>query len=333
LSIRWRLVLIFTLLFTVVFAMSFFWFYNIATGLAIDNLRTDIRHIATEAAAKLDVNAHNRLAATGDATDPAYQQLTSTLANVKKDYPIVKTINTFVRSSNPNELNSVLSLDDPKTRPHLLQATSVLTYPQMLAAFDGPTSDPDVTVNSAGMWFSGYAPILDSQNKGVGIVAVRENAQSVAAVQNNIKSTTFGAFAIVYVVFLGAILLVSFAITRSLNRITNAARSLEKGEEYDPEKLKPAMRSRDELGNLARIFDKMALEVRAREQKLRQQIADLRIEIDVAKRTQQVSEIADTDYFRDLQAKARQLRGQGVTGSQVSAATNPPVAEDNVKGK
>jgi len=314
--------LIFTLLFTVVFALSFYWFFNVATGLAIDNLRTDIRHIATEAAANLDVNAHNRLAATGDATDPAYQQLTAKLGDIRKEYPIVKTINTLVPSSKPNELNSVISLDDPKTRPHLLQAQSVLTYPQMLAAFNGPTSDPDVTVNAAGVWFSGYAPILDSQNKSVGIVAVRENAQSVVAVQNNIKSITFGAFAIVYMVFLGAILLVSFTMTRSLKRITDAARSLEKGEAYDSERLKPAMRSRDEVGNLARIFDKMALEVRAREQKLRQQIADLRIEIDVSKRAQQVAEIADTDYFRDLQAKARQLRGQGAASSQQSAISN-----------
>jgi len=94
--------LIFTLLFTVVFALSFYWFFNVATGLAIDNLRTDIRHIATEAAANLDVNAHNRLAATGDATDPAYQQLTAKLGDIRKEYPIVKTINTLVPSSNPN---------------------------------------------------------------------------------------------------------------------------------------------------------------------------------------------------------------------------------------
>jgi HAMP domain-containing protein len=322
------LVLIFTLLFTAVFSLSFIWFYGVATGLALDNLRTDIRHIATEAAGKLDVNAYNRLATTGDATDPAYQQLTATLAAVRSDYPIVKTINTFVRSSNPNELKSVLSLDDPKTRPQLLQAQSVLTYPQMLAAFNGPTSDPDVTVNAAGVWFSGYAPILDAQKNSVGIVAVRESAQSVVAVQNGIKSTTFGAFAVVYLAFLAAILLISFAITRSLNRITDAARSLEKGEEYSSERLQPVMRSRDELGNLARIFDKMALEVRAREQKLRQQIADLRIEIDVAKRTQQVSEIADTDYFRDLQAKARQLRGQGAVSGQQSAIASQPTTVD-----
>ncbi len=310
LSIRWRLVLVFTLLFTIVFSLSFLWFFNVATGLAIDNLRTDLRHIATEAAAHIDANAHNRLAATGDATDPAYQQLTQQLQGVRDDYPTVKTINTLVRSPNPNELKYVLSLDDPAIKPHLLDAQSVLTYPQMLKAFDGPTADPDVTVNATGVWFSGYAPILDAQNKSVGIVAVRMSAQSVVSVQNNIKSTTFTAFVVVYIVFLAAILLISFAMTRSLNRITDSAIALERGEEYDSARLAPVMRSTDELGHLARMFDKMALEVRAREKKLRQEIAQLRIEIDVNKRTQQVEEIADTDYFRDLQRKARQLRGE-----------------------
>jgi signal transduction histidine kinase len=182
----------------------------------------------------------------------------------------------------------------------------------MLAAFDGPTADPDVTVNGTGVWFSGYAPITDFQNNSVGIVAVRLNAQSVVDVQNSIKSTTFTAFAAVYIVFLSAIMFVSFAMTRSLNRITGAATALERGEEYDSARLEPAMRSTDELGNLARMFDKMAKEVRAREKKLRQEIAELRIEIDVTKRARQVSEIADTDYFRDLQSKARALRGEGV---------------------
>ena len=85
------------------------------------------------------------------------------------------------------------------------------------------------------------------------------------------------------------------------------------------------MRSTDELGNLARMFDKMAKEVRAREKKLRQEIAELRIEIDVTKRARQVSEIADTDYFRDLQSKARALRGE--------AAEQPKSETSEVTGR
>ncbi len=51
-----------------------------------------------------------------------------------------------------------------------------------------------------------------------------------------------------------------------------------------------------------------ALEVYAREDRLRQEIRVLHIQIDEAKRARQVAEIADTDYFQTLQQKARQLR-------------------------
>jgi CHASE3 domain sensor protein/GAF domain-containing protein len=51
-----------------------------------------------------------------------------------------------------------------------------------------------------------------------------------------------------------------------------------------------------------------ALEAYIREQSLRQEIQQLRIEIDEAKRQQQVSEIVDTDFFSELQAKAREMR-------------------------
>jgi GAF domain-containing protein len=52
-----------------------------------------------------------------------------------------------------------------------------------------------------------------------------------------------------------------------------------------------------------------ALEVYAREQSLREQIRDLHIRIDEAKRERAVTEIADTEYFRELQRRARELKG------------------------
>jgi CHASE3 domain sensor protein len=51
-----------------------------------------------------------------------------------------------------------------------------------------------------------------------------------------------------------------------------------------------------------------ALEAYGREQILREEIQQLRIEIDVAKREKQVSEIVSSDFFADLQAKAREMR-------------------------
>ncbi len=52
-----------------------------------------------------------------------------------------------------------------------------------------------------------------------------------------------------------------------------------------------------------------ALEVYVREDGLRRQISDLHVQIDEAKRMRAVTEIADTDYFRDLQRRARELKG------------------------
>jgi HAMP domain-containing protein len=50
-----------------------------------------------------------------------------------------------------------------------------------------------------------------------------------------------------------------------------------------------------------------ALEAYSREQALHQQIQQLRIEIDEVKRQKQVQEIVETDFFQDLQARARAL--------------------------
>ena len=51
-----------------------------------------------------------------------------------------------------------------------------------------------------------------------------------------------------------------------------------------------------------------ALEAYIREQNLRQEIRQLRIEIDEAKREKQVREIVETETFQSLQAKAAEMR-------------------------
>lgn len=64
----------------------------------------------------------------------------------------------------------------------------------------------------------------------------------------------------------------------------------------------------DELGRTASVFQRMAKEVYAREQKLKQEVQRLNIQIDEQKRAQQVQQITETDYFQDLQRKVKQLR-------------------------
>jgi len=104
-----------------------------------------------------------------------------------------------------------------------------------------------------------------------------------------------------------------------VSRLTAAAAALET-HTFDPESLAEVTRRPDELGHLARVFHRMALEVYAREQRLRQEVQQLRIEIDEAKKVRQVAEITETDYFQDLRQRAQALRARfGGPGDAPSA--------------
>jgi len=94
---------------------------------------------------------------------------------------------------------------------------------------------------------------------------------------------------------------------RNVDRVTAAAASVEAGE-FDPRAIEQVAGRTDELGRLARVFGRMAREVRAREQRLKQEVRQLRIEIDETRTARQVAEITETDYFKDLQKKADRLR-------------------------
>ncbi|MCC7451357.1 MAG: response regulator [Anaerolineae bacterium] len=90
-------------------------------------------------------------------------------------------------------------------------------------------------------------------------------------------------------------------------RLTTAAAAVEAGT-FDPDSLADVAAREDELGQLARVFQRMAQEVYAREQRLKQQVQDLFIVIDDVKKSLQVAEITDTEYFHLLQEKVRQFR-------------------------
>ena len=90
-------------------------------------------------------------------------------------------------------------------------------------------------------------------------------------------------------------------------RLSAAAAAVEAGI-YTPETIDEVTQRPDALGQLARVFQRMIREVYAREQRLQQQVQELRIEVDKARQTQQVSKITGTDYFQQLRGKANNLR-------------------------
>jgi two-component system, cell cycle response regulator len=92
-----------------------------------------------------------------------------------------------------------------------------------------------------------------------------------------------------------------------VDHVVAAAAAVEAGT-FERRQLDDVARRDDALGQLARVFQRMATEVRARERRLKQEVRKLRIEIDEARAARQVAEITETEYFQDLQRKVSELR-------------------------
>jgi GAF domain-containing protein len=92
-----------------------------------------------------------------------------------------------------------------------------------------------------------------------------------------------------------------------VSRVTAAASAVESGA-FRAESLDQVGQRSDALGQLARVFQGMAKEVAAREQRLRSEVQQLKIEIDEVRAARQVEEITESEYFLRLQQKVDELR-------------------------
>jgi HAMP domain-containing protein len=136
---------------------------------------------------------------------------------------------------------------------------------------------------------------------------------------NRSKRLLLGVIAIFTGLTAGAaVLMADRLIARPVLGIAHTAADIEAAK-FDLDQLGAIACRTDEIGQLARVFERMARQVYSREQKLKQQVRELRIEIDEAKRQQQVKEIVETDFFQDLALKAQQLRSRNDSRVAIAA--------------
>ncbi len=93
-------------------------------------------------------------------------------------------------------------------------------------------------------------------------------------------------------------------------KISSDTMSYDEAQEFDHKSLRAVAQRNDELGQLGWVFQKMVREVYAREQRLKQQVQELRIKIDEGKKARQVAEIAESEYFQKLREDAKNIRNQ-----------------------
>ena len=146
------------------------------------------------------------------------------------------------------------------------------------------------------------------------------SAQMIYVPAQEVFNTALRSFLLVTGIFVGmlavVILLLNFLLRRyviqPVSVMGRLAQKISTDEmvatDLESEELNNIAGQSDELGQLAQVFKRMAGEVYTRTQALKQQVEQLHIEINEIRRQEQVAEVTETDFFRDLQNKATTLR-------------------------
>jgi HAMP domain-containing protein len=205
----------------------------------------------------------------------------------------------------------------------------------ILGGLKGTTFYLQIYQDQFGKWISGYTPIKDSSGKTVGALGIDFRAEYVERVQHDLQERIVSdvqqkvrtgiilATGITSIVVILMVFLISGVLTRPITALTRVAGHIGEGDyAQDLSGLTPG-RFSDEIGTLAQVFEIMVGKVRQREEKLKKQVIELQIMIDEGKRQEQVEEIVDSDFFRDLQQKARKMR----QGFASSSASTPPKSD------
>jgi HAMP domain-containing protein len=162
-----------------------------------------------------------------------------------------------------------------------------------------------------GDWISAYAPIEDENGESVGAMGIDFRAEYVRQVTGEIQQQVLLVFGVAYVVLLVAAFAMASAFTGPISSLASSAERIGEGD-YDQDIADMSVGAgRDELTVLADVFEIMIDKVHKREQNLRRQVEELRIQIDEKKRGEQVAEIVETEFFRDLRDKAQVMRARG----------------------
>lgn len=321
-SLRIKILVGFTLVFGLVFASAFYWFYTFATEQAANRIEQDMVDTLMGVASNIDGDELMELYTTGVTRadgytdDPRYWEHVQFLASACEMEPRAN-LYTYVRGKEEYQIvyigSSWAVRNPPEGVKFLEEYTSKGSSWKGLTQTTLKLQDEKGNfgyTDKYGYWISGRTPIYNSAGESVGAVGIDFKADYVLEVQQAILDKVFIAFLITYAILFLLILLVSMTLTRPMQVLTRAAERIGEGDyEQNLEGLTRGV-SYDEINKLAQVFSIMVDKVHQREVTLRRQVEELKIEIDEAKQSKQVSEIVDSDFFQNLQQKARVMRNR-----------------------
>jgi methyl-accepting chemotaxis protein len=148
---------------------------------------------------------------------------------------------------------------------------------------------------------------------------IRETEQKSKSIFEQTRLQTYAMFAAVTGMALLVALVLSSFVSKPVLSLIDASKSVEAGD-FTSVNLRTMEKRKDEFGGLARVFTRMAEQMRSREQGLKDEVKSLQtkvqlfIEIDLARKEHQVREITESEYFENLSKRVKEMRAKKEQG-------------------
>jgi signal transduction histidine kinase len=254
-SLRVKLLVGFSLVFSLVFAGAFYWFYTFTTDKAISRLRADLRSTLTGAAAGLDVDELMALYETGEpnvagfSSDPRYLNQMAWFQTVQTIEPRAWLYSYIVDDPANNRrvgepavlpgkketiyLVDLWAVHNPAKAVGFLESDQTSSRSRQVLAEGRLVEETRIYEDEWGSWISAFAPLRNEQGEIVAILGLDIEADYVFQLQKTIRQRVLFSFIMTYSILFSLIYVLSGVLTRHLAELTRSAEQIAAGN-YTP---------------------------------------------------------------------------------------------------
>lgn len=261
-SFKTRVTLVLILTMVAVVGLNNFLVYRFNLTSDFEQLRKSLTVIAQMASLTVDAELLGKIPRTWDGVrSPAYREIAAKLQKVLDVNKPLQFIYVLEKAKIPGKVRFLVDVEVPVQPGHRRRSSArpgefydAGRFPAMMEGFTRPSADRKLQRDEWGVTLSGYAPILGKDGKTVAILGVDILADDVAKMQDEIRRR------MVVVLFSGVLfcgvlgILIAGSVSNPVHKIAEGTRELAK-ENFEH---RVGVRSRDEIGDLADSFNKMA---------------------------------------------------------------------------
>lgn len=242
-SLRSKILVGFTLMFTIFGVGVYYWFYRFITDTTLQRLKDDLRTMAIASSQQIDVEELMGLAREGKATadgrsnDLRYQNQLQWLMNRQKINPKIFLF-TFIKDSSEKKEQKIqylvdvwMKIDRSKS-VNFLESDLANKY-HLNTLTKGSIEFRDAYKDKWGEWITYYAPIKDESGNVVAGIGADMQIDDIRKLQADIRRQFLISFGLSYPLLLALIYLLSTLLTQRFQAMQEYAQAVGEGN-YQP---------------------------------------------------------------------------------------------------